>query len=239
MTEQAAGNDRSPFTSVAKPRVPQKVQLGEEIAAYVRDLIVSGQLRGGEPIHMDVLARELGTSVSPVREALLLLTGEGFVIREARKGFRIAKLSRGDILDLYLVQSFVAGELAARAASTGGEKLHAEISAIQEQLSEAASRGDVEAVEKYNFLFHRALNASSQSPKLNWLLGIVVRYVPSRFFATIEGWSHASTHDHEAIVRAIRDGDAEAAREAMSRHIVHAGELLVEHLATLGFWSED
>ncbi|MFT4010337.1 MAG: GntR family transcriptional regulator [Nocardioidaceae bacterium] len=236
MDNAGARGSLTGFEPVTRPRVPQKVQLGEEIAAYVRDMIMSGQLRGGEPIHMDVLARELGTSVSPVREALLLLSGEGFVLREARKGFRIASLSRGDIADLYLVQSFVAGELAARAATASGAKLAAEIEGIQQRLDEAGARGDVETVEHFNNQFHRALNGMAQSPKLGWLLGIVVRYVPSRFFATIPGWSDASTYDHEAILKASREGDAEAARAAMASHIVHAGELLVEHLEGVGFW---
>ena len=75
MNDAATSSKATALQPVARPRLPQKVQLGEEIAAYVRDMIMSGQLRGGEQIHMDVLARELGTSVSPVREALLLLSG--------------------------------------------------------------------------------------------------------------------------------------------------------------------
>jgi DNA-binding GntR family transcriptional regulator len=53
-----------------------------------------------------------------------------------------------------------------------------------------------------------------------------------RFFGTIEGWSHASAHDHSAIFDALDARDAEAARQAMSDHIVHIGTLLVAHLQT-------
>ena len=48
----------------------RRPQLSEEIAAYVREAVMSGQLRPGEFIRLDTVAQQLGTSVTPVREAL-------------------------------------------------------------------------------------------------------------------------------------------------------------------------
>ena len=64
----------------------RRPQLSEEIAAYLREAVMSGQLRPGEFIRLDSVAQQLGTSVTPVREALVLLRGEGMVRLIPRRG---------------------------------------------------------------------------------------------------------------------------------------------------------
>lgn len=219
------------------PRVRERVQLSEEIAAYLRDLIMSGQLRSGEPLHIDGLARQFETSATPVREALLVLSGEGFVQMEPRRGFRIAPLTRRDVEDMFLVQSVIAGELASRAAHAATEPFLEEISRLQQKMREADARSDEEQIEVLNFQFHRLINLTATSPKLTWLMGLVVRYVPRLFYGTISGWHDATLRDHSAIIEAFRTSNAQAAQEAMASHIEHAGRLLVSHLEHQGFWS--
>ncbi|MCP9972532.1 GntR family transcriptional regulator [Actinomadura madurae] len=91
-------------------------QLSDEVADYVRELIMSGQVRHGEFLRLERVADDLGISVTPVREALLSLRGEGFVTLEPRRGFMPAPLTRQDVQDLFEAQAYFAGELAARAA---------------------------------------------------------------------------------------------------------------------------
>ena len=65
----------SPFPAKA---VEQR-QLSESVATYLREQILSGQLRNGEFLRIDALAKALGVSTTPVREGLLLLQSESFV----------------------------------------------------------------------------------------------------------------------------------------------------------------
>jgi DNA-binding GntR family transcriptional regulator len=213
--------------------------LSAEVAKYVRELIISGQLRSGQALSIDALARELDTSTTPVREALLVLRGEGFVTMEPRRGFHVAPLTRQDVEDMFLVQSQLAGELAARAAALVTDDLLAELLGLQERMRQADHHADQEQIELLNYEFHRAINLTATSPKLTWFLGVVVRYVPRVFYSRIPGWHLASLRDHEAVIEALRNRDAEAARQAMTRHISHAGELLVAHLENEGVWSAD
>jgi DNA-binding GntR family transcriptional regulator len=74
------------------------------------------------------------------------------------------------------------------------------------------------------------VNLLAGSPKLAWLLGISLCYVPARFHPTIDGWPAATVQDHRKVLEAFRHGSAEAARAAMTRHIGHAGELLAVHV---------
>lgn len=216
----------------------QRPELSREIASHIRDLIMSGQLRSGDPLNIDRLAKELETSITPVREALQTLRAEGFARFEPRRGFRVAPLTQSDVRDLFLVHAQLAGELAARAATQIGDADLEAVERLQQATREAVARDAVDEVAEINFAFHRTINLAAGSPKLRWLLGTVVRYLPRRYYAAIPGWLDASVRDHDAIIDALRAHAAEDARRAMSGHVGHAGDLLVAHLEQQGFWAE-
>ncbi len=206
-------------------------QLSDEAAAYVRELIMSGQIRSGDFIRQDAVADELGMSATPVREGLLALRGEGFVHLEPRRGFVVSELSPDDIRDLFDAQALLAGELAARASQRLSKDALDELAAIQKRLDQAAGEGAASDVESLNHSFHRLVNTSAASPKIAWMLLVSVRYAPRRFFADIEGWAHASVLDHAAVLDALRARSEVRSRAAMEEHLRNAGHLLVEHVA--------
>lgn len=205
-------------------------QLSDEAASYVRELIMSGQVRDGEYLRLDRLVDELGISATPIREGLMALRGEGFVQLVPRRGFVVLPLNRQDVQDLYLVQAELAGELAARAAARIDADQLAEIERLQDALEAAAKTGEVDEIEVINHQFHRAINMVACSPKLSWFLNSAVRYAPRRFYPTIHGWQEASVEDHREVIEALRSGSSDDAKAAMRKHIMHAGELLVAHL---------
>ncbi|MGH3414525.1 MAG: GntR family transcriptional regulator [Marmoricola sp.] len=217
-------------------RLAHRPQLADEVAQYLRDLIVSGRVRHGEFLRLEPVADQLGTSVTPVREALLALRGEGFVTLQPRRGFVVAPFSRQDILDVYAVQAHLAGELAARACAALDSEAVAGIVSVQEELESAHRAGDAELVERLNHTFHRRINVAADSPKLAQFLVTATRYSPRNFFSEIAGWTQASAADHRAIIQALETGDAEAARDAMARHVANAGALLADYLESRGVW---
>jgi DNA-binding GntR family transcriptional regulator len=72
---------------------PRRTQLPEEVASYVRELIISGAVSPGEYLRMEPIAEAVGVSNTPVREGLLALAGEGFVRLVPRRGFVVAQFS--------------------------------------------------------------------------------------------------------------------------------------------------
>lgn len=211
-----------------------RTQLSDEVASFLRDSIMSGQLRGHEHIRIDWLAKYLGVSTTPVREALLSLRAEGFVALEPRKGFVVLPIEASDVKDIFIAQAKLSGELASRAAMKIDEDRLIKLRSIQARLRLAAEAGDHEAVERENHQFHREINLLADAPKLAWLLSIATRYNPRRFFANISGWPSASIEDHDNILSTLEERDATKAMEAMHVHIIHAGDLLVEYLVNLG-----
>jgi DNA-binding GntR family transcriptional regulator len=207
-------------------------QLSHKVASYIRENIMVGRFEAGQFLRTETIAEQMGVSHTPVREALMLLQSEGTLRWEPRRGFRVTSVTDQDVHDLFQVQAYIAGELAARAARILDKAAVRSLRQLQEQLARAAESGDAAGVDAYNHEIHRRINKASPSDRLGILLNQTVQYVPLRFFGTIEGWADASAHDHSAIFDAIEAGDADAARAAMSAHIVHIGELLLKHLRT-------
>jgi DNA-binding GntR family transcriptional regulator len=207
-----------------------RLQLGDEAASYVRDQITSGTLAPGERVQPEVVAAELGISSTPAREALQALRAEGFLELTPRRGFTVADVTGDDIRDMFLVQAMVAGELAERAVARATPDRIARLEAIHELLTDAAGRGDMVALEEQNHAFHREINLTASAPRLAWVIQLVTRYAPRRFYSTIEGWPRATVDDHAGMLAAIRAGDAARARVVWSEHATRAGDLLASHI---------
>lgn len=218
-----------PVQSGRSDRPPVRRQLSDKAAGYVRGLIMSGELRPGVGVRPETIGEELGISATPAREALQALRVEGFLVVVPRQGFVVAPLTGQDIRDLFQAQALIAGELAARAAMDSDPADLAELEALHHELIAAAARGNQELLEEKNHQFHRQLNLMAGTPKMVWVLGLLARYVPRRFYADIPGWPTATVDDHGQLLAAVQARDPDRARTAMQSHITHAGELLAAH----------
>ena len=214
--------------SIASPTVERR-QLSDDVASYLREAIMAGEFGAGESIRAEVIGDLLSVSATPVREALQALKVEGFLQLVPRKGFTVAPLMAQDIRDLFEAHALIAGELAARAAAKAESAQVSELEALHHELMVAAHRGDHDALERKNHDFHRLIYQIADSKRLHWSLGIFAKYVPRRFYSRIEGWPTTTADDHATLIEAISRNDAEAARQAMTEHIRHAGEQLAAH----------
>lgn len=203
--------------------------LSEEVASYLRQAIMAGELASGESVQADAVGEMLSVSATPVREALQSLKAEGFLELAPRKGFTVTPLTAEDIRDIFEAHALIAGELAARAARNADDSAVRELDALHHELMGAAHRGDHDVLEQKNHDFHRMVYRISASTRLRWALGVFAKYVPRMFYAEIEGWPSTTARDHAAVIDAIRARDDAAARDAMAEHIRNAGELLADY----------
>lgn len=215
-----------------------RAQLRDEAAAYIRELIVSGQAAPGTLLRLGPLAEQIDASITPVREALLLLAQDGWVVQEPNRGFRIAPISREDVDDSYLVQALVVGELAARAAAAPTDEAIAELRRLDAEIAALDSGGDHQHVEDLNYRLHGVIYDLADSPRLVWFVQAASRFVPRRFWAMIPGWLELNRTEHGPIIDAVEAREVERARELMAAHIRRAGELLVDYLSSISFWDE-
>ncbi|GLY24704.1 GntR family transcriptional regulator [Micromonospora sp. NBRC 101691] len=222
---------RSKIQDVSHP------QLSETVASLLRDRIMSGQLRPGERIRLEEVAQETGLSITPVREALLMLRAEDMVELQPRRGHVVAPLSRQDIMDMFGLQGDIAGELAARVAVSITPDQLDDLRQQHERLRRAAQARQISRVEQLEFEFHRTINRLADARKLSWMLRTATRYTPSRFYAANPEWRAGMIADHEALLGALEAHDPVAVRPVMARHFTDGAERLIKHLDGLGVWS--
>ena len=84
--------------------LPVKRTIADQVAELIRQRILSGQLKGGQPIRQEHLAAELGVSRIPLREALKQLAAEGFVTITSHKGAVVAELSIQEVEELFEIR---------------------------------------------------------------------------------------------------------------------------------------
>lgn len=210
----------------------------EEVATHIRELILSGTVRPGDYLRMDRIAEAVNVSNTPVREGLLILRDQGFVRRLPRRGFVVAPFTKQDVRDLFWAQAVLAGELAARAAKRITAEQLARLGHILYAYEAAYTADDEAMIIDLSHAYHREINLAAGSARLATLLDSVVRTLPSRFYATIDGWIDETRHDHPAIVDALREADAKKARLLMEHHISFGADRLIEMLESRGLWSE-
>jgi DNA-binding GntR family transcriptional regulator len=219
---------------VTAPDFAARPQLAEDVARFVRRRIFDGTYAAGQYIRLDQLAVELGVSVTPVREALFVLSAEGLISQQPRRGFVVVPVTGRDLTDVSNVQAYIGGELAARAAvSINGDQLR-ELEKVQTELEDAyASDDDVTAV-RLNHEFHKAINVAADSPKLAQLMSQITRYAPESVFPTIAGWPAKSIAHHRRVLAALEAHDENEARAAMSDHLAEGAAPLIDHLTQRG-----
>lgn len=189
---------------------------------------MSGQIRPGESVRAESIGAALDISATPAREALQALKVEGFLELVPRRGFQVAPLTGEDIEDLFQVQGLIAGEMAARAAVKATDADLVELEALHHEMLAAAGRADYRVLEEKNHAFHREINLIADSRKTVWVLSLMSRYVPRRFYPEIGGWPSATIGDHTGVLEFLKQRDADGARGAMQEHVVHAGALLAQ-----------
>jgi DNA-binding GntR family transcriptional regulator len=212
-------------------------QLSEEVAAALRERIMSGQLRPGARVRLEEVAAQLGVSITPVREALLTLRGEDMVVLEPRKGYVVAPLSKQDVVDLFQLQGDIAGELAARVAERITKAQLDELMVANKALQRAARARKIEEVERLEYEFHRTINRLAEARKLSWFLHTATRYTPARFYASDQAWRDGMRTDHDALLEAFGSRQPAAARALMTSHFTNGADLLIKHLDDRSIWS--
>lgn len=219
-------------------RSTRRTQLPEEVASYVRELIISGAVRPGTFLRLEPIAEAVGVSNTPVREGLLALRSEGFVQLVPRRGFVVAPFSRQDVRDIFWAQAHLAGELCARAAEQITPETVIELETCLAKYEKAYAAGDRERMVRLGHDFHRAINLASGSHRLALVLGTVTKQLPNRFYASIDG-DDATHEEHPALLAALKAGDPVAARSLMEHHISSRAEHLIDALEQQGLWREN
>ena len=222
---------------MAPARAPlSRRTLAVEVADALRDMILGGDLTPDRQVTQDELAKMLGVSTMPVREALLRLAAEGFVEVSPNRAFRVAPISRGDVHDIYWMHATLAAELTRRACRAATPELRAQLADLEAAYTAAVDAGDADGAERTNWELHRTINLAAEAPKLLLILRATLRFIPRGFYGLVPGWGPLGQRGHDEILRAFEAGDEAAAARAAETHVREAGELLTQFFTNRGYW---
>lgn len=216
----------------------RRTQLSDEVAGRLRAEIMSGVLKPGTFIRLDETAAQLGVSITPVREALLTLRGEGMVQLEPHRGYVVLPMSRQDIADIFWLQATIARELATSTTAHISDEQIDELERLTDALAQAVDAADSKAVVAAEFAFHRAFNRVAGRIRLAWLLLHVAKFMPALLYAADPGWGADAVTNHRDLIAALRTKDVDAAVAHTEWQFNDGADRLTKVLERSGIWDD-
>lgn len=217
-------------------RTRRREQLSDEVAAHLRIGILTGALRPGTFIRLDETATELGVSITPVREALRTLRGEGMVHLEPHRGHVVAPFTRADVEDVFWLQSAIADRLVRTATRRITDAQLDELDGLVDLLATGVETRDADLVIEAEFAFFRTLNRSAGRMKLAWFLLHASRYLPSTMYADDAEWGAQAIVNNRALIAALRSRDETAVAHLTAEQYADGARRLTARLDELGLW---
>ena len=241
-----------PRKKVSKPRIPSTKgrppsgasERANRLYDSLRNMIVRGQLAPGARIVETEVAERFGVSRTPVRAAFQRLEQEGYVSASPTHQARmtVAPLTRedvGELLEIVGELEGLAARSAARLTDPERERLAKELTILNADFRRAASARGAQPGRLYELdeRFHRRYVEAGAGARLRSLHDAVKpqaeRYIRMYIALLLDTVATAGT-EHDAIVDAIRTGNAAAAQRAVQTNWRHASDRLVRAIEVMG-----
>ena len=197
--------------------------LHDRVVAELRRAIVSRRFVPGERLVEERLALELGVSRMPVREAIRALASEGLVELTARRGAAVARMSTQEARETIELRALLEGQNARMAARHRDARMQKRITAVLEKGEAAVAAGQFDRLAALNQQFHTELAMAGQNTVLAELLVRLRDRTEMLFAPTEPAHQRRAWDEHAAILRAIVDGNEDAAARLADAHVTRAG----------------
>jgi DNA-binding GntR family transcriptional regulator len=214
--------------------IPDK-RLAVQAYEQVLDLIMGGQLRPGTLIQERRLADHLNMSRTPLRDALLMLEGEGLLERHGAKGLQVKYLNLEDFIENLSIRRLLEPD-AARAAA--GRIPQNELDDLGKRLEDLlasarldAQQPDRSIVRSVDEDLHNAISKAARNQKMASIIGNLRRQTQMFDLRSVPERLESTCVEHLAIVRALASGAGDAAEEAMRVHLDGVRQSIIARLS--------
>ena len=220
----------------AERQLPERTSV--VIARTIRAAILDGRLAPGEPLREVQLAGSLGTSRTPIREALILLEREGLVEGAPNRGATVKRYDRAELEELYNIRAALEGHAAREAASRMSHEFIESLEASCDRFHDLRTATEIvpPRLTEENLVFHGIILDAAGSERLERMVGEVTA-LPSIHKAYMSySAEHRETveHAHREIAAALAAHDATAAAELMQAHVLWAKDRALARFADPG-----
>ncbi len=210
--------------------------LSDQALERILEVIVKGDLKPGDRVQEAVLARQLGISRGPLREAIRRLEGRRLLVRIPHIGVKVAETPAEEVIDMFMLREALEGVACRLAAERMTDE---EIDQLEALLASHSHQTDVKSGGGYyqnsgDQDFHFKIIKGSRSKRLeDMLLGDLYEFLRIfRYRSSVKGGRAGRAHtEHQEVVKAIRNRDPDASEAAMRKHLSNARISLQEALA--------
>jgi DNA-binding GntR family transcriptional regulator len=214
----------------------------DEIYKAIRDEIFGGNLNPGERLIEKELCERLGTSRGYVREALKMLSTDGFIVINRGKGATVTKISYQDTKNLYELLAVLEARSVELAAPHLTEKDLEELLTINQKMRgciNAKDRANARRIwQEANLRFHGLFAEKSGNQELRTLVeSIRLRTFDFRYVVLFEPYYPLFADQHESLILEIKNKSFKKVRKIMETHINKASEVVLRSLKNVpGFY---
>ncbi|MCZ7423571.1 GntR family transcriptional regulator [Verrucosispora sp. WMMA2121] len=209
---------QEPFVLATLERTGRAGATADRVSAVLTEAILCGGFRPGAHLNADTLARQLGLSHIPVREALRSLHAEGWVEMRPHSGAFVRSRTPQELADLFEMRLLLESQAAALAAERRSATQLDELARILDAQAAATNAPELASI---NEQFHHTVAACSH----NGILTDAIRRLGRRarfYFLTVAPKRRAdSLREHRQLTDAIRRRDVDAAATIARDHIAH------------------
>jgi DNA-binding GntR family transcriptional regulator len=201
--------------------------LREQIKGVILQRILDGEYPSGARIVETRIAQELGVSQAPVREALRDLEQLGCIVHEPFRGCSVRAFSADELLEAFPVRAALEALAARLAADRITEPELLRLAELLETMRAAARRGDAHDQSQANASFHATIVRAARNATLERQWSFLEPFSRTYISVSQPGLDLlALSERHVPILEALRTRDADAAADAMHRHLMDAADLL-------------
>ncbi len=191
----------------------------EQVADFLREGIIAGRFARGERLKQAEIADQLGTSITPVREALKLLEAEGYVAGDSFKGAIVAPFDIEASSEVLSLRILLETQLVKSAVEKASAADIAELKVMAQLFADAFDRGDNEAARAANYRFHHRMFEVAAMPQTLHFVQILWARYPFDLINRLKGRVSRAAEEHDLMLAAMIAGDSSSAMLATRQHI--------------------
>ena len=206
--------------------------IAQEVATDIKSAIVNGMIKPGEKINETQIARDMGISRSPVREALHMLKKEGVVVSIPYKGTFVNLLGKKDIEDMYIIRGLLEAYAIEKVIENKNEKILRCLRKNVEDIEKDVEKKQLKDLVSKDIEFHRNVCIFSGNKKLidvwegfQTQIEVLIN-LESGFYERFQ----LLAVEHRELLSLIIEGKVKQAQEKIKAHILQALDFLKESL---------
>ena len=213
--------------SLRKANARNTIPVRTRVYEYLKSTILSGRFHPGERLTEEHLARAIGVSRTPVREALHKLESEGLIKPLETRGFIVSRDSEDEVEELFEIRAILEGHALRIISEKVSDQTIEQLNRFIEKAEEALRRKQIDEVFKWNTKFHDMLHGLlTEKRRLHRLMVNVRKYVLRYRKDTLQypDGGRRAIDGHRKILLALRLRDPDLCERVMRKHIQEAKE---------------